>query len=137
MKTKTLLTIFTITLLAMTPAFTLSQTSGLTPNAPTSFSVFSLPQNLGMPVNTADNESGACVAPNGLSLYFSSNTSGLGSLDLWVSQRPTQTAAWGTPQNLGAVINTTTKICRLFRLTERRCFSLAAVRTDLARRTFI
>ncbi len=107
MKINTIITMFmTVTLLAATPIFTLSQTNGLAPNAPTSFSVFSLPQNIGVPVNSPDNESGAFVAPNGLSLYFSSNRSGtLGSIDLWVSQRPTLTAAWGTPQNL-MVLNT-------------------------------
>ena len=108
MKIKTILTMFmTGILLAPTPISTLSQTNGFAPNAPVSFSIFSLPQNLGMPVNTADNESGACISPNGLSLYFSSTLSGtLGSHDLWVSQRPTRTAAWGAPQNLGAVLNT-------------------------------
>ncbi len=104
MKTKIILTIFTtITLLAQMPVSTLSQTNDF---APTSFSVFSLPQSLGVPVNSPDNESGACLAPSGLSLYFSSNRSGtLGSIDLWVSQRPTLTSAWGTPQNL-TVLNT-------------------------------
>lgn len=72
-----------------------------------SFSVFSGTQNLGIPVNTIGDESGACVSPNGLSLYFSSDATGtLGSKDLWVSQRPTRTSAWGTPQNLGTTINT-------------------------------
>jgi len=104
MKTTVVLTLLTIiTLLAQMPIPTLSQTNDF---APTSFSVFSLPQSMGAPVNSPDNESAAVVAPSGLSLYFSSNRSGtLGSIDLWVSQRPTLTAAWGTPQNLGAPIN--------------------------------
>lgn len=103
MKTKIILTIFTtITLLAQMPI--LSQTN---PFAPESFSVFSLSQSLGVPVNTMGDESGACVAPNGLSLYLSSDASGtLGSKDIWVSQRPTLTSAWGAPQNLGTTINT-------------------------------
>lgn len=61
-----------------------------------------------MPVNTGDNETGVCMSPNGLSLYFSSNSAGsLGGLDIWVSQRSSLTAAWGTPQNLGALLNST------------------------------
>lgn len=78
------------------------------PTVSASFSVFSVPQSLGIPVNSPDNESGAFVAPNGLSLYFAGNGSGTFGLgDLWVSQRQTLTSAWGIPQNLGAVINTT------------------------------
>lgn len=105
MKTKIILTIFTtMTLLAQMPILTLSQTNDF---APTSFSVFSLPQNIGATVNSPDNESGACVAPNGLSLYFSSSRAGgQGGIDLWVSQRSTLTSAWGAPQNLGTTINT-------------------------------
>lgn len=98
--------LITVALLAATSISTLSQTIGFAPDAPASLSVFSLSQSLGVPVNSGDNESGACVAPNGLSLYFSSARSGtLGGLDLWVSQRPTLTAAWGAPQNL-TILNT-------------------------------
>lgn len=105
MKIKTLLTICTaIALLAQMPILTLSQTNDF---APASFSVFSLPQNIGAPVNTGDNENCAVVAPNGLSLYVAGNASGtLGSTDLWVSQRTSLTAAWGALQNLGATLNT-------------------------------
>ena len=103
MKTTIILTIFTtITLLAQMPILTHSQTNDF---APESFSVFSLPQNIGTPVNSGDSQNNVSIAPNGLSLYFSSDRTGFGSLDLWVSQRPTLTAAWGTPQNLGATVN--------------------------------
>ncbi len=71
------------------------------------FSGFSVPQNLGSPINTADNEELPTISPNGLSMYFSSNRAGgQGGLDIWVSQRPTLSSAWGTPQNLGATVNT-------------------------------
>ena len=108
MKTNNLLTIFTaITLLAVTPAFTLSQLKGLNGDALTTVSSFSMPQDLGEPANSADNDAAPSVAPTGLSLYFASNRSGgLGGLDIWVSQRQTLSSAWGAPQNLGAVINT-------------------------------
>ncbi|MBK9214435.1 MAG: PD40 domain-containing protein [Chloracidobacterium sp.] len=91
----TILALFTLMAVMPTSAFSQSRL------APESFSVFSLPQNVGTAVNSTSNESAAAVAPNGLSLYFSSNRDGtLGSIDLWVSQRATVTSAWGTPQNL-------------------------------------
>jgi hypothetical protein len=109
MKTKSILTIFTaITLLAMTPAFTLSQIDRSTPNDPTRVSVFSLPQDLGATVNSVDGDEAPFVASSGLSLYFASSrgSGGFGNVDIWVCQRPTLTSAWGAPQNLGGVINT-------------------------------
>jgi Tol biopolymer transport system component len=108
MKNRTLLTIFTaVTLLAMTPAFTLSQLKGVIPDAQTSVSDFSMPQDVGEPINSVDNEAAPFIASTGLSLYFASGrVGGYGSMDIWVCQRPTLTSAWGAPQNLGAVINT-------------------------------
>ena len=67
---------------------------------------FNAPQNMGATLNTAFNETGPIISPNGLSLYFSSNRmGGLGSNDIYVSQRATLNSAWGTPQNLGATVN--------------------------------
>src|SRR4051794_18722962 len=108
MNTTTLSTILTsIALLAMAPALTLSKINGAPANSPTIISDFSLPQSLGVPVNSGGTETGPAVAPNGMSLYFSGDGPGtLGGHDLWVSQRPSLTAAWGTPQNLGPIINT-------------------------------
>lgn len=105
MKTKIILTIFTtITLLAQMPILTLSQTNDFAPN---SFSTFSAPQNLGATVNWEGTDNAPFVAPNGLSLYMSGNRAGgPGGGDIWVSQRPTLTSAWGAPQNLGSVVNT-------------------------------
>ncbi len=102
MKSKINLTLLAaVTILAILPILTFSQSGKET------FSGFSMPQNNGTTVNSADDESGACVAPNGLSLYLSSDAPGtLGSKDLWVSQRPTLTSAWGVPQNLGTALNT-------------------------------
>jgi hypothetical protein len=111
MKIKTTLTMLSaIIALAVTAVSAFSQNGGSTaaaPDAPTGFSTFSMPQNLGATVNSADNDGSAVVAPNGLSLYFSSNRpGGQGNGDIWVSQRPTLTSAWGAPQNLGTIINT-------------------------------
>lgn len=99
----TLITLAALALQVLMPIRALSKTNDFSPQ---SFSVFGLPQNLGMQVNSAENESGACLSPNGLSIYFSSTRAGtLGNHDLWVSQRTSLTAAWGAPQNLG-ILNT-------------------------------
>ncbi len=70
---------------------------------------FTTSRHMGAALNTAVNETNATLAPNGLSLYFSSNRTDLGGLggnDIYVSRRATLGAVWGTPQNLGATINT-------------------------------
>lgn len=67
---------------------------------------FSAPQNMGATLNTASNETGPIISPNGLSLYFTSNRpGGQGGNDIYVSQRSTLGSAWGAPQNLGATVN--------------------------------
>ncbi len=102
--TKTMLSL--VFALAMTAMIVFSQNKGLTQDAAASFSIFSAPQNMGATLNTADTEQNAVIAPNGLSFYFSSNRlGGQGGNDIWVSQRPTLTSAWGAPQNLGATVN--------------------------------
>lgn len=90
-----------------TALFTVLLVGGGSQHAWAGFSVFGIPQNLGTAVNSMGDESGSCIAPNGLSLYFSSEAFGtIGSKDLWVSQRSTLSSAWGAPQNLGSTINT-------------------------------
>jgi WD40 repeat protein len=45
---------------------------------------------------------------DGLTLYFASfRIGGLGGIDMWVAQRASTDAAWGTPTNLGPAINST------------------------------
>src|SRR6476620_6319338 len=49
---------------------------------------FDAPQNMGANLNTASDETGPVISPNGLSLYFSSNRpGGRGGTDVYVSQR--------------------------------------------------
>lgn len=68
---------------------------------------WSAPVNLGPTINSASTEFGPALSKDGLSLYFTSNRpGGFGGLDIWVSQRQAKDAAWGTPVNLGASINT-------------------------------
>ena len=48
------------------------------------------------------------ITPDGLALFFASDRpGGLGQRDIWVATRPTLSALWGTPVNLGAPVNTT------------------------------
>lgn len=75
-------------------------------------SEWSAPVNLGTVVNSPAIENSPEVSKDGLSLYFGSNrTGGIGSIDLYVSQRACANmdnplCAWGTPVNLGSDINT-------------------------------
>jgi len=74
---------------------------------PPRFSDWSAPVNLGPPVNSVNDETGAAVSKDGLSLYFVSfSRPGLGGFDIWVSRRTSLTDPWGPPQNLGPPINT-------------------------------
>jgi WD40-like Beta Propeller Repeat len=55
------------------------------------------PVNDGCPIESRD----------GLSLYIASNRPGTaGGNDIWVSERLSKHAPWGTPQNVGAPVNT-------------------------------
>jgi serine/threonine protein kinase len=69
---------------------------------------WSEPVNLGPPVNSPSLEATPSISADGLLLFFQSNRpGGYGSgADIWVAMRPTADANWGTPVNLGPVINT-------------------------------
>jgi hypothetical protein len=71
------------------------------------FSDWSAPVNLGPTINSGTNNQHPAISKDGLSLYYSSDRPGsFGKMDIWVSQRPSLDADWGTPQNLGPNINT-------------------------------
>ena len=72
------------------------------------FADWSPPVNLGGIVNSEFQEFAPHVSKNELSLYFTSSRpeDSAGGEDIWVSQRARETAPWGTPVNLGSVINT-------------------------------
>lgn len=77
------------------------------PKATPTFSAWSPPVNLGSMVNSPFLDGGPAVSKDGLTLYFhSTRPEGFGAQDIWVSKRPTQTALWGAPTNLGSLINT-------------------------------
>jgi outer membrane protein OmpA-like peptidoglycan-associated protein len=67
---------------------------------------WSLPVNLGPPVNSAYWETQPSVTSDGKTLYFSSNRpGGFGGKDLWKTVQ-TNDGKWSVPVNLGSVINT-------------------------------
>ena len=67
---------------------------------------WSVPQNLGPPVNTRYWESQPSISADGRLLFFSSNrTGGFGGKDLWYSIRNDK-GIWTTPVNMGERINT-------------------------------
>ena len=67
---------------------------------------FGTPINLGPPVNTQDSDGSPHISPDGLSLYFQSGRpGGSGGADLWVSNRVISDDNWGTPVNLGSIVN--------------------------------
>jgi hypothetical protein len=64
------------------------------------------PEPIGKPINTSFWEGGACISPDGKTLFFTSERKGgLGNSDIWVVKRINKNE-WGKPENLGAEINT-------------------------------
>jgi outer membrane protein OmpA-like peptidoglycan-associated protein/tetratricopeptide (TPR) repeat protein len=63
-------------------------------------------KSIGKPVNSKFFESHASLAPDGKTLYFTSNrTGGIGGMDIYTSKQA-ETGEWSTPVNLGSSINT-------------------------------
>ncbi|MGC9375449.1 MAG: OmpA family protein [Bacteroidales bacterium] len=68
---------------------------------------WSVPVNIGSPVNTAHWEAQPSISSDGKTLYFVSNRpDGVGQKDIWKSERLPD-GKWTKPQNLGSKINTT------------------------------
>lgn len=65
------------------------------------------PVNLGLDVNTASNEMAPFLAPDGKTLYFSSNgLPGYGDQDIYVCVRLDSTwRRWTSPENIGSLVN--------------------------------
>ncbi len=69
------------------------------------------PINLGAVINSPASESYPCLSANGLSLFFSENRGeplrpgGFGNTDMWVTTRASANDPWGTPVNLGPMVN--------------------------------
>ncbi len=74
----------------------------------TTSSPWGTPVNLGATLNRSSNQINPVISSDGLSLYYSSNQTsqgGFGGYDLWVTTRETTSSSWGTPVNLGEVVN--------------------------------
>lgn len=60
--------------------------------------------NMGPPINTNGNEGAHCIAPDGMSVYFTAcNREGYKGCDLYFSRRSGN--RWSTPLNMGAAVN--------------------------------
>jgi hypothetical protein len=67
---------------------------------------WSIPINIGPPINTRAWESQPSISANGRMLFFTSNRpGGFGGMDLWYSVL-SEEGKWGSPVNLGKTINT-------------------------------
>ncbi|MFH1679062.1 MAG: hypothetical protein ABIH26_00280 [Candidatus Eisenbacteria bacterium] len=67
--------------------------------------IWSEPENLGPPVNTAFSERGPSLSPDGSLLFFGSNRpGGAGGVDVWISEN--LGGSWGDPTNAGSPVNT-------------------------------
>ena len=69
---------------------------------------WSEPTNVGPIVNTGESESTPFIAPDGVTMYFSSSGHvGYGSNDIFLSRRLDDTwQNWSAPENLGPIVNT-------------------------------
>jgi len=75
------------------------------------------PTNLGAVVNSSADEFFPFVSADGLALFFSGNRGqplrpgGFGGADMWVTTRASVSEPWGTPVNLGPIVNTPSYDC--------------------------
>jgi len=69
---------------------------------------WSSPKNMGLDLNTADDEFTPFLATDSKTLYFTTNgRSGYGEMDIYVSRRLDETwMSWSEPENLGPAFNT-------------------------------
>lgn len=64
------------------------------------------PEPIGKPINSTYWEGGACLSPDGKTLYFTSERKGgFGHSDIWMSTK-INNKEWSKPVNLGSTINT-------------------------------
>jgi Tol biopolymer transport system component len=67
---------------------------------------FGTPTNLGPGINTLGFDGGPSLSADGLSLfYISERDGGSGGGDIWMATRPTPSASFAAPGNLGSTVN--------------------------------
>jgi Tol biopolymer transport system component len=77
-------------------------TTRATPHDP-----WAVPDGLAPTIDGPGPEFSPSISTDGLTLYFASGRPGnIGLIDIWVSSRPSETADWGSPVNLGPSVNT-------------------------------
>jgi Tol biopolymer transport system component len=66
------------------------------------------PERLPEPVRGPGADFAPAISADGLTLYFASRDrpGNIGLVDIWAARRPSETAPWGAPENLGAPVNT-------------------------------
>jgi len=81
-----------------------------------------LPVNLGPPVNTTDRESNPFISPEeDYLLYFSTDSTGFGEVDLYISIR--KNGKWTKGKNLGKPINSVlAEFCPFYHTQEKRLY---------------
>ena len=80
---------------------------GLIPSVANADFTFGEPTNMGPTINTSSDDGLGCLSSDGLEMYFDSKRpGGSGSVDLWVTTRPTVSDPWGAPVNLRPPVNT-------------------------------
>jgi len=73
---------------------------------PTVFDPWGPPENLGLTINSSGYDYSPWITRDGLELYFNSNRpGGCGNDDIYVARRSTIEDNWGTPENLGPLVN--------------------------------
>lgn len=83
---------------------------------------YQTPQNLGLPINTAERESNPYISANeDYIIYFSTDPKGYGDVDLYISFK--KDGKWGTPKNLGLPINSVdAEFCPFVHEKEKRIY---------------
>jgi hypothetical protein len=84
--------------------------------------MYQVPLNLGLPVNTTERESNPFIAPDeDFLLYFSTDSTGFGEVDLYISFR--KNGNWTKGKNLGEPINSAfAEFCPFYHKKEKRLY---------------
>ena len=83
---------------------------------------YQTPQNLGLPINTAERESNPYISANeDYIIYFSTDPKGYGDVDLYISFK--KDGKWDAPKNLGLPINSVdAEFCPFVHEKEKRIY---------------